>query len=241
MPTTPMANPAESISRLQGYGGTIVVMVHVAVTPAGLADSGILVSIFVHGTLFLVLGFMALAAARTRFQLAFIISVVIASASVRLCAPKNDANLQAMADLGLATCGAIIMWSLVNHVLRARVVSPRLVVAAIGLYLLSGVTWAFGFQAIESFLPGAFVGAEEGAKATASDLYYLSFVTLTTLGYGEISPVHPLARSVAVLEAAFGQLYLVVLLGRIVSIELSSRPAVSRLSAALSERERDAA
>ena len=54
-------------------------------------------------------------------------------------------------------------------------------------------------------------------------LTYYSFVTLTTMGYGDIMPVHPLARALAVLEALTGQLYLTILLARLVSLELRSR------------------
>ena len=53
---------------------------------------------------------------------------------------------------------------------------------------------------------------------------YFSFVTLTTVGYGDITPVHPVARVLAVGEALVGQLYPAILIGRLVSLQITSRP-----------------
>ena len=52
---------------------------------------------------------------------------------------------------------------------------------------------------------------------------YFSFVTLTTLGYGDTVPVHPVARSLAIAEALVGQLYPAILIGRLVSLQISAR------------------
>ncbi len=56
-----------------------------------------------------------------------------------------------------------------------------------------------------------------------SDFIYFSFVTLTTVGYGDIAPVHPFARSLCNVEAVIGQLYPATLLARLVSLEIGSR------------------
>lgn len=62
-----------------------------------------------------------------------------------------------------------------------------------------------------------------GAHHKMQSLAYFSFVTLTTLGYGDITPVHPAARMLAVGEALVGQLYPAILLGRLVTLQISSR------------------
>jgi hypothetical protein len=54
-------------------------------------------------------------------------------------------------------------------------------------------------------------------------LIYFSFVTLTTVGYGDMAPIHPLTRSLATLEALVGQLYPAILIARLVSLELHAR------------------
>jgi hypothetical protein len=51
---------------------------------------------------------------------------------------------------------------------------------------------------------------------------YFSFVTLTTIGYGDITPIHPFARSLANLEGIFGQLYPATLLARLITLELAA-------------------
>jgi voltage-gated potassium channel Kch len=81
------------------------------------------------------------------------------------------------------------------------------------------------YRLISVLSPDAFshlpqIGSDYGSGAT---LLYFSFNTLTTLGYGDIVPIHPLARSVANLEAVIGQLYPATLLARLVSLELEHR------------------
>ena len=71
---------------------------------------------------------------------------------------------------------------------------------------------------------GAFSGSGFGG-AERPDFVYFSFVTLTTVGYGDVTPVHPLARSLAVAEALTGQLYPAILLARLVSLATDSTKA----------------
>ena len=93
------------------------------------------------------------------------------------------------------------------------------------MYLLLGVAWAGIYELIGGIWPGAFRFSEaprSRAELTASLAYY-SFVTLTTMGYGDITPLHPAARSAAILEALTGQLFPAILIGRLVAMELSAR------------------
>jgi hypothetical protein len=106
-------------------------------------------------------------------------------------------------------------------VVRRGPITTRRIEGAIAGYLLLGLTWAQLYELVVLWHPGAFAGAVEGGGSLPWTYY--SFVTLTTMGYGDIMPVHPLARAVAVLEALTGQLYLTILLARLVSLELQSR------------------
>jgi hypothetical protein len=106
-------------------------------------------------------------------------------------------------------------------VLRRGPITTRRIEGAIAVYLLLGFSWAQAYELVALWHPGAFTGAVDG-KGSLQWTYY-SFVTLTTMGYGDIMPVHPLARAGAVLEALTGQLYLTILLARLVSLELQSR------------------
>jgi hypothetical protein len=87
--------------------------------------------------------------------------------------------------------------------------------AAIVVYLILGLLWSRIYEMAELAIPGAFTMVER--KATLTSYLYFSFVTLTTTGYGDISPVHPAVRNLAVLEAITGQMYIAILIARLVS------------------------
>jgi hypothetical protein len=99
------------------------------------------------------------------------------------------------------------------------------VVGAVLLYICLGLIFVslFGFVALA--IPNAFnnVAPLSGNFALVGDLIYFSFVTLTTTGYGDISPLHPYARSLANIEAIVGQLYPATLLARLVTLEIADR------------------
>lgn len=104
--------------------------------------------------------------------------------------------------------------------LRAGPVTFHRIQGAVAAYLLLGLLWGHAYALVASLRPHAFSGmpgAAEGARA----FYYFSFVTLTTVGYGDILPVHPAARSLAMLEAVTGPLYLAILVARLVSLSVS--------------------
>jgi voltage-gated potassium channel Kch len=95
---------------------------------------------------------------------------------------------------------------------------------AVAAYLLLGLSWALAYELVALRVGQAFSGAGLGAAERTSFIYF-SFVTLTTVGYGDITPVHPVARSLAVAEALTGQLYPAILLARLVSLATGSGPA----------------
>ena len=95
------------------------------------------------------------------------------------------------------------------------------IVGAILLYLLIAVAFATLFAFVGLSTPDAFKGiAFEDDAALASSLFYLSFVTLTSTGYGDIVPVHSVARSLCNIESIIGQLYPATILARLVTLEL---------------------
>jgi hypothetical protein len=98
---------------------------------------------------------------------------------------------------------------------------------AIALYLILGLLFAHLYGLLNVLVPEAFANVPAGLNADAvfyrGRLLYFSFVTLTTTGYGDIVPLHPIARSLATLEAVIGQLFPATLLARLVSLELEGR------------------
>ena len=114
----------------------------------------------------------------------------------------------------------------VRQVFREGPITLQRVQGAIAVYLLVGLFWANLYVLIEELLPGAFRMPQSptGPGDVLASFAYYSFVTLTTMGYGDILPIHPVARSAAVLEALVGQLFPAILIARLVAMELSSRP-----------------
>jgi hypothetical protein len=96
------------------------------------------------------------------------------------------------------------------------------ILGAVALYILIGVVWAEAYQLVNSHLPAAYAGIARGnAQGDRATWIYFSFVTLTTVGYGDITPVAHIARSFAILEALIGQLYPAIVLARLVSLHVA--------------------
>lgn len=94
---------------------------------------------------------------------------------------------------------------------------------AIALYVLIGVVWAEAHQLISIHIPGAYAGIlHDSGSLDRSSCIYFSFVTLTTVGYGNIPPVAHAAGALAILEALIGQLYSAIVSGRLVSRHAAS-------------------
>jgi len=112
-------------------------------------------------------------------------------------------------------------------VFKARKVTLNIIYGSICIYLLMGLTWAFIYSFLEAANPGSFNSAltDFGANANPQEgltlrLVYFSYVTLTTLGYGDIVPVTPPAQLIATMEAITGQFYLAILVARLIGMYL---------------------
>jgi hypothetical protein len=106
-------------------------------------------------------------------------------------------------------------------VFRGGRVTYHRIIGAILLYLLIAVAFATLFAFVGLSDPGAIKGITfDDDRSLASALFYMSFVTLTSTGYGDIIPVHPLARSLCNIESVIGQLYPATLLARLVTLEM---------------------
>ena len=119
---------------------------------------------------------------------------------------------------------------ILRMVLRATEIDVEVILGALCVYLLFALVWGVAYQIVALRHPGAFAippalleGAANPEQALGAALQYFSYVTITTLGYGDIQPVIPIARSLAITEALFGQIYLVTLIARLVSMESDQR------------------
>jgi voltage-gated potassium channel Kch len=149
---------------------------------------------------------------------------VLASTSVvlRLHQPSVvDVCLDASAFMIL---GIALLWVVGRAVFAPGRVTHHRIVGAILLYLTTALIFVALFMIVGLLFPDAFSGVKvEDGLALISNLIYFSFVTLTSTGYGDIVPVHPIARSFCNLESIIGQLYPATLLARLVTLELEGR------------------
>lgn len=99
---------------------------------------------------------------------------------------------------------------ILSFIARQKEVTTDVLHAAIVVYLLMGMMWSLIYRVVEAFEPGSFKGAAGEIAGRSPEFIYYSFVTLTTLGYGDITPVTSKAYAFTILEAVVGQIYLVV-------------------------------
>ncbi|MBX2859889.1 MAG: hypothetical protein KTR14_01550 [Vampirovibrio sp.] len=110
-----------------------------------------------------------------------------------------------------------ILMTVLNHTR----VTQNTINGGICVYLLMGITWAMAYNMLETFMPGSFSVLDTYQKLGSlvwTDFVYFSFTTLTTLGYGDITPATSYAQSLTILESCTGVLYIAVLISRLVSL-----------------------
>ena len=105
---------------------------------------------------------------------------------------------------------------LVKNLLSIRVVTADLIYCAISIYLLIGIMWAGIYTVLEGISPGSF-----SETSGTVDLLYFSFVTLTTVGFGDVAPLSVLGKRLAVFEASMGSIYMAVIIAMIVGRYMS--------------------
>jgi len=120
-----------------------------------------------------------------------------------------------------------ILCVLILGIFRAKRVTTNTIYGSICIYLLMGLTWAFIYTFLELTYPGSFTSTlpefdvnRDLREGITLRLVYYSYVTLTTLGYGDITPVTPPAQLISTLEAITGQLYLAILVARLIGMHL---------------------
>ena len=171
-------------------------------------------------TLLLVSGVFALSSHRsTRVAMAVVAMAALAARWITLFRPSRA---MAVWDLSLAMLAIGVFTAFVlGQVFRAGTITPNRIYGSILGYLLLGVFWCFAYQLIHNLVPDTFHFPAPSAPVPGRlnhQLVYFSYITLTTVGYGDITPVGVIARTLATAEGLVGQLYPAILIARLVSL-----------------------
>jgi hypothetical protein len=151
---------------------------------------------------------------RRLVRLALVVTVVafvVTAATVPISGTTPSGFVALLSALLVALAPIAIVWSIV----RRRVIDARSVLGALCVYVLVGMFWAFTFTAVGSFGSDPFFA--QHVSPTSADYLFFAFVTLTTVGYGDLTASGNLGRALAVLDALLGQIYLVTVVALLVS------------------------
>jgi hypothetical protein len=153
--------------------------------------------------------------------LRIVLGVGTIGVGVALLAVPGDLT-QGILSCWLALVLATTIVVVVRRILRHRVVTGQTIFGALSAYIMIGFFFSAVFTAIDRLAAGPFFAG--GQAATSATIQYFSFVTLTTTGYGDYTALGEGGRSMAVLEALLGQIFLVTLVARLVALFGMARP-----------------
>ncbi|MBV8212734.1 MAG: two pore domain potassium channel family protein [Verrucomicrobia bacterium] len=127
---------------------------------------------------------------------------------------------------GLLFIGFVVV-ELLRFIVSAPRVDAEVLCAAVAGFLLSGLAWSLAYDLLDRLDPNSFVftlGSKSGHSMNGFTSLYFSFITLSTVGYGDIVPAAEVARMLAMVEAMFGMFYMALLISRLVSLYSSKTP-----------------
>ena len=219
---TPGRAAARGKTRVPAYRFGIVLLllfatfVFLAVGPTG--DWVPLVAVILQGATLLA-ALSASSSSRRVWRVAVVVFVIsLVSATIGLFVGERTITGSLFVLNLLVVAGAPV--AIIHSLVRRRVIDIHTVLGALCVYVLLGMLWSFAYAAVGTIESEPFFA--EQARATVADYLYFSFVTLTTVGYGDLTAANGLGRALAVLEALIGQLYLVTVIALLVS-NLSAR------------------
>ncbi len=174
-------------------------------------------------TCLLAIGIWSLRGAGWLFSAGMLV-VIVGTILNGLSVTREDDTLHVISLLALFLFLLLASFNAMRQVAVGNEINPNRIIGAICVYLLLGVMWSIAYAVIEYSQPGSFKGLTEAvAPAWNTDFVYYSFVTITTLGYGDITPLSQTARSLSFAEAIVGQFYIAVLVAGLVSAYISAK------------------
>jgi hypothetical protein len=170
--------------------------------------------------------FGALTVEQSRFATVFMIAVFLASAVLLGTSRLHPTQFLQQLASAFSTLALLLYVRVVLLVMfRGGPVTWSRIQGGVCAYLLIGMAWGSAFEFVERLYPGSFrfVSAPADLDQLTWRLTYFSFSTLTTVGFGDVTPLLPVARSLAIAEAIVGQLFPAILIGALVTMAMQSR------------------
>jgi hypothetical protein len=155
------------------------------------------------------------------FRLAAVVSLLSLIAAIGSVVIDNGRNPSGVFYLLNVLLVATVPWIIARALWKRQIIDVRTVLGAVCIYVLLGMLFAFLYAAINALSSGPFFS--QTSHATTPDFLYFSYITQTTVGYGDYTAKGDLGRALAVLEAVSGQLYLVTIIAVLVSRLSSSK------------------
>jgi len=208
----------------------ILLVLNVFVVPFVAAPEGVFSRLARDVLLSLILLSGVAAVSEHRSQFVVILCVAAAAMLLRWSGwlfPSGGAPvlLDESVPFSLGILGAVIG----INVFSGGVVTIDRILGAVALYILIGIVWANAYQLVGVHVPDAYAGMRDaGDPADPTIWIYFSFVTLTTVGYGDLTPLAHAAKSLVIIEALIGQLYPAIVLARLVSLRAASEEHATR-------------
>ena len=168
----------------------------------------------------MIIGIWSLHESKTLFRLALILIAISTALSI-LNPIYPELPLQMLNMLVVVIFYVMSIVFILAEITSDLKVDANRVVGGICLYLLIGLVFGIAYTVLETFLPGSFSNMPEQSERVHSELFYYSYVTLTTMGYGDIVPLRPLARTIAYLEAITGVFYMAIMIGSMIGLLLN--------------------
>jgi len=121
----------------------------------------------------------------------------------------------------------LLVFLILGQTFREGPTTSHRIMGSVAVYLLLGLIWSLAYQLTALCVPNAFIlqsfFISGDTQSLESHLFYFSFISLTSIGFGDIVAVHPMARMLVILEGITGQLFPVILIARLVSLHMETK------------------
>jgi hypothetical protein len=159
-----------------------------------------------------------------RVMLVLLVPILLANWTVH---PADHPQLSLFMSAAILLVMLVAVGVIFKDVITARRISADIIFGSIAIYLLMGVLWALAYALLNDITPGMVIESV-GKVATVQqraellpEFTYFSFITLTSVGYGDLTPIGNAARALAIVEGVFGQLYTAILIGKLVGMKVA--------------------